>query len=210
MTEFEDDDKMMIGISEANKDYLYGDIIISMIYVPVYFFKKSGFGIKDFKLLTKIQRNNIYKNLSSKVRWQLRRIKPYEMENKNLEDIEMKCVIDMLNTVPIFWEKEVYINNLDKESFSERFNKFTTENLRKLNIDFNKENWHIFNGNCKNKASQLAGIFAKSYCDNDSKILYEIYGDIIGSGLPTDKKTIKFIKNHADDYPSFVRKEILK
>ena len=75
MTEFEDDEKMMIGISEANRDYLYGDIIISMIYVPVYFFKRSGFGIKDFKLLTKIQRDNIYKkwflkSTPSKSSWQ--------------------------------------------------------------------------------------------------------------------------------------------
>jgi len=129
------------------------------------------------------------------------------MESNNINDLEMKYAIDMLNTLPKFWNHKIFINNweIDKEHFIERFNKLCPANLKNLNLNLNEKNWKIFHGNCKDKASQLASIFARNQWDNDLDGLQNIYG-IIGSGSKGDKKSLGFIEERILDLPPFVRK----
>ena len=173
--------KMSIGIAEANKEGLYGNLIMVMAIIPKSLPVLNRLKIKDIDKLSQEKIEALFKKLKDKALWQLRSIKPYEID----EDIEMKRFIDMINSVPKFWEHKIFIKNWekDKESFIKKFNKYSPINLKKLNLNLNEKNWGISNRGSDNKASILADIFARYYWNEDLKQIKMIYGSEIPQSM---------------------------
>ena len=191
---------MKIGIDDTTRCNVIGSLFIAMVVVKPDFFRRFSYlPIKDSKLLSRKQRDMIVQRTSAYLDYlHIHKIEPKTIDKENLNDLEVKGMIECLNSYKEFWKHKIYIDNiyLKKEAFLNRFNKFIPHNLK--NIDLRTDKWIIIN-RCdeKYKVCSLASIYAKHYSDLEYDDLRRVYPDI-GSGVPNDNKTRKFILNNPD------------
>lgn len=201
---------MMIGIDEVNKSSLYGCIHVALVMVKPDFFRKHSYlKIKDSKKLSRSRRDTIFEKTKDKVQYQIRGIKPSEMLYNNLNALEMKNIIDMLNRIPKFWQHKIHIDNFEvsKEKFEWRFKGLLPHNLSK--VDLNLAKWKVeHKADEKYKVVQLASIYARNSWDKELDYIQSLYGKI-GMGSPADLKVLKFVYENIEKLPYFIRKSYI-
>ena len=194
------------GIDEAGRGPVIGPMVIVGVAI-----KSEKQSIVD-NLMVKDSKNLSIKK-RTELSWTLRHfldcvvVKIIDPEiidkwilNKNyggLNELELKIILDIINIIKV---KKVIIDCPDVNPL--RFKKKIEMKINNLEIISS----HKADENYSTVA--IASIVAKIIRDREISNISEFYGDI-GSGYPSDPKTINFLKklkNQDKKYPSFVRK----
>jgi ribonuclease HII len=195
--------KKLLGIDDATRCPCIGSLMLAVVVVDSNNFwrKYSYLPIKDSKLLTRAQRDKIVNAVKDKVWFDIYPIRPQDMEEENLNLLEAKAIIDLLNRYPKFWKEcKIHIDNFehDKQKFIERLSSALPHMLRNIEDKLGYENWVVEHEADKNyKIVSLASIFAKWASDIEYDEIRNVWGDF-GSGSPSDPKTIKFCIENQD------------
>ncbi|HIH31761.1 TPA: ribonuclease HII [Candidatus Woesearchaeota archaeon] len=166
-------------------------------------------GVKDSKLLTEKQREEIFKNIEHQLKYELTIIQPKDIDEAvnaksyNLNWLEADKAADLLNKIDTKLDNDVsevivdcpsnntnaYKNYLKQKVDNEEM-KLTVEHKADLN--------HLIVG--------AASIIAKVTREKEiEKIKKKIKIDF-GSGYPSDPKTKEFLKKYYSQYPLIFRK----
>ena len=197
---------LVCGIDEAGRGSVIGPLVIAGISINKSNINKlEEIGVRDSKTLTKNKRSFLF--------------------DKILDFSEFVCVYKLdCNTI----DENVYqkkLNKLEGVVMSSIINHLSAEisyvDSCDINIDkytsYLKSNLSVKNNGiiiAMHKADKLypvvsaASIIAKVIRDREIQILEETFRNI-GSGYPSDKKTMYFIRNWIKEYrefPNFVRK----
>jgi ribonuclease HII len=183
----------ILGIDEAGRGAVIGPLVITGLLIKSYKEKKlKELGVKDSKKLTSEKREELAKKIkkisddyiifkiSSK---QLN----YEMKRKNLNEIEIVRIVQIINS---FWIRrpKIFIDSV--EANVEKFKSKILAKLKNKEIEIIAENF----ADEKFVVVSGASILAKVERDKEIRKLHEKYG-YFGSGYPGDERTIEFLKN---------------
>jgi ribonuclease HII len=193
--------KLLIGIDDATRCNVMGSLTLAMVVVqePNFWRNFARLPIRDSKLLTRKQRDEVVARTRGHVWFDVFYIKPQEM-TENLNILETKAIVELLNRYPKFWEHIVHIDNFekDKEKFIERFESVLPHKLIEIKNKFPYDKWKIEHHADENyKIVSLASIYAKNASDLEYDEIRSVWGDF-GSGSPSDPKTIEFILRNED------------
>lgn len=190
------------GCDETGKCPVIGSIMIGIVKIDSDFFRSKyvkGLTIKDSKLTTVRQRNNTFNALKDTVNFAIRKIHPERM-TENLIDLEVKEIINGLKELDYKDGETVYIDLFDstRQKLIGRFVKFG------FKTNFSK--WVIkVRADSRYKVVSLASMFSKIHTDLEMETIKKEYPDV-GNGNPSNLQTIKFLIEHYDNLPWFVRK----
>jgi len=189
------------GVDEAGRGSLLGPLVIAGVSLKKEKIRKlKSMGIRDSKKLTPLQREKLYKKIIKFVdNYYIAKINPYTIDksvNKhelnNLEAKYMAKVISKLNP------NISYVDSCDVNP--SRFGKKISKLAKKARI----KSYH--NADNRFVIVSAASILAKVNRDRAIKNIQKKHN--IGSGYPSDSKTIVFVKNYLstkNDIPNFVR-----
>ena len=189
------------GVDEAGRGSLLGPLVIAGVSLKKEKIRKlKSMGIRDSKKLTPLQREKLYKKIIKFVdNYYIAKINPYTIDksvNKhelnNLEAKYMAKVISKLNP------NISYVDSCDVNP--SRFGKKISKLAKKDRI----KSYH--NADNRFVIVSAASILAKVNRDRAIKKIQKKHN--IGSGYPSDSKTIVFVKNYLstkNDIPNFVR-----
>ena len=189
------------GVDEAGRGSLLGPLVIAGVSLKKEKIRKlKSMGIRDSKKLTPLQREKLYKKIIKFVdNYYIAKINPYTIDksvNKhqlnNLEAKYMAKVISKLNP------NISYVDSCDVNP--SRFGKEISKLAKKGRI----KSYH--NADNRFVIVSAASIIAKVNRDRAIKKIQKKHN--IGSGYPSDSKTIVFVKNYLstkNDIPNFVR-----
>jgi ribonuclease HII len=193
---------VIAGIDEAGRGPLVGDMFIALVAIEKQNLQiLENLGIKDSKKLSKNRREQLFfPAISFSDLVILHRIPPNQIDEYNINELEMVAITEMikkaLQRIPI---QEIYIDAFSNPTrITKRLNN-VAKNV-KLHAEFNADNKYI--------VVAVASIIAKVLRDKHIDQLKNIYGDL-GSGYPSDAKTIEWIKGYYEKYrvlPPIVRK----
>jgi ribonuclease HII len=200
--------KIIIGADEAGRGPVLGPMVIALIKVnDIQLNEIEMLNIKDSKKCSKAQRERLFNILNRKYDIEFEIIEANKidklMSEYSLNEIEEMAFIKLINKALNDDEyAEVYI-----DAFSNNIGKLTnklTANISNKNIKIIAEH----KADDKYKIVSAASIIAKVIRDNEIKKLKKEYGKI-GSGYPSDKITINFLKayiNKYNDLPKIARR----
>ncbi len=205
-TKLRERDLLIGGVDEAGRGSLIGPLIVAGISVRSSKLDElEKIGIKDSKLLTSLRRRRMLSGMMDYVESIcICKLSPSDVDfgvrysSLNVLEAEaMAAIID--DIVPHI----AYIDSCDINP--KRYGKNVAEIL-----STNRPQKIISSHHAEETSVAVAGasILAKVIRDYEITKIREQYGDI-GSGYPSDKKTIEFIKNWMDEEkiaPPFVRK----
>lgn len=189
------------GVDEAGRGSLLGPLVIAGVSLKKEKIRKlKSMGVRDSKKLTPLQREKLYKKIIKFVdNYYIAKINPYTIDksvNKhelnNLEAKYMAKVISKLNP------NISYVDSCDVNP--SRFGKKISKLAKKDRI----KSYH--NADNRFVIVSAASIIAKVNRDRAIKKIQKKHN--IGSGYPSDPKTIVFVKNYLstkNDIPNFVR-----
>ena len=198
------DNLLICGIDEAGRGSVIGPLVIAGISIKKSNIKKlEDIGVRDSKALTKNKRSFLFDKILDvsefvciyKLDCKTIDENVYQKKLNKLEGIIMSSIIKYISA------DIAYVDSCDINI--DRYTNYLKSNL--------KNNINII---AMHKADRLnpivsaASIIAKVTRDREIQILEEIFQNI-GSGYPSDKKTMCFIKNWVKEYkefPNFVRK----
>ena len=183
--------------------------------------KLSSIGVKDSKLLTKQQRNALYKKIIKIAKkYKIIITEPKEIDkavkgenNLNLNWLEANKSAEIINSLKP--EKAIIdcpSNNISK--FKDYLSKKIKQRKSKISVDLktsfsnNKKTELILEhkADLNHPVVAAASILAKVTRDNEiEKIKQNIKTDF-GSGYPSDPRTQEFLKNNYHKYPKIFRK----
>ncbi len=189
------------GVDEAGRGSLLGPLVIAGVSLKKEKIRKlKSMGIRDSKKLTPLQREKLYKKIIKFVdNYYIAKINPYTIDksvNKhelnNLEAKYMAKVISKLNP------NISYVDSCDvnPSRFGKKISKLAKKN--RIKSYHNADNRFVI--------VSAASILAKVNRDRAIKNIQKKHN--IGSGYPSDSKTIVFVKNYLstkNDIPNFVR-----
>lgn len=196
-------DSKTCGIDEAGRGPVLGDLVVAgILCAPNEMDRLNEIGVKDSKQLSRAKRAEIYKKLVSEFMYYVVRIPPNEIDESRkkitLNELEGLKFADVINVLK---PEKAYIDCADVKP--ENFRLHMLKALRhkcELVIEHKADrNYPIVSA---------ASIIAKVERDRGIAEITKKYGDV-GSGYPSDKKTIKFIEawyKKNKSFPGFVRK----
>ncbi len=199
------DGALIGGVDEAGRGSVIGPLVVAGISIG-----KNGIsrlhelGIRDSKTLTPKARANFFGNIVqlanslyvSKIHCQ--EVDSYVFFN-GLNELEAIGMAEVINNIHA---TRVYVDacdiNLDR--YKNSIKKYLWTPKPKI--------YCFHHADCSNVVVSAASIVAKIIRDNEVQKIRKIYDDI-GSGYPSDKKTMFFIKKWVTQYkaaPHFARK----
>ncbi len=165
--------------------------------------KLKSIGVKDSKLLTAKQREELYNKIIKIVKdYKIIITQPKEIDaaifssSSNLNFLEAQNFAELINSL----KPDIAI--IDCPSTNIKEYTLTLKSLLKVNS----------NVKCYHKADLLfptvsaASILAKVTRDKEIEKIQKNIPDSIGSGYPSDPLTKEFLKNNWDKYPEIFRK----
>jgi len=194
---------MICGIDEAGRGSVLGNLVIAGVFCGEDEIERlEEIGVKDSKKLSRSERAKLYKKLVSEFKYLVIKISPLEIDKRrkriSLNELEGEKFAEIINVLK---PEKAYVDCADAVPAN-----FRSHIMKKLN--------HACELIIEHRADETypivsaASIIAKVERDEGIKKLGEEYGGI-GSGYPSDPKTIAFIENwyrKNRSMPSFVRK----
>ena len=197
---------LICGIDEAGRGSVLGPLVIAGINIKNSDIKKlEEIGVRDSKALTRKKRGFLFDKILDISEF----VCIYKIDCKTIDENVYQRKLNKLeggimSTIIKYLEADVaYVDSCDVN-----INRYT--NYLKSNLDL-KNNTSVIamhKADRINPAVSAASIIAKVTRDKEIQILEENFQNI-GSGYPSDKKTMYFIHNWIKEYkefPNFVRK----
>jgi len=164
----------------------------------------KALGVKDSKLLTPKKREFLFEKIKNTAKdYKLITIPPKKIDgylqtdHLNLNKLEAQKMAEIINSLkPERTILDCPSNNI----------KAYTEYLKKHLKDKNKEIIAEHKADFKYTIVAAASILAKVTRDDEIKKIKEKIGIEFGSGYPSDPRTVKFLNEKWDKYPSIFRK----
>ena len=200
------DNLLICGIDEAGRGSVIGPLVIAGISIKKSNIKKlEDIGVRDSKALTKNKRSFLFDKILDvsefvciyKLDCKTIDENVYQKKLNKLEGIIMSSIIKYISA------DIAYVDSCDINI--DRYTNYLKSNL---NLKSNINIIAMHKADRLNPIVSAASIIAKVTRDREIQILEEIFQNI-GSGYPSDKKTMCFIKNWIKEYkefPNFVRK----
>ena len=194
------DESLILGIDEAGRGSVIGPLVIGgwlMKRKKVRFVDRIG--VKDSKKLTSKTRTTVSRKIKKIAQFETRIITAEEIDNlrlngTNLNQIETNAMVDIIKT---FNPDLCYIDCIDVNE--QRFH----DNIQKINPEMEVITEHKADDSYQ--IVSAASIIAKVERDKQLAIIRNEYGSV-GSGYPSDKYTIEYLKSLNNDFPPIVRK----
>lgn len=164
--------------------------------------KLKNLGVKDSKLLSPLQRENIFKELKKVVKYKVIKIIPKEIDNavesgeSNLNWLEADNTIKILN--------ELKPNKAYIDCPSNNIQAYRNYLQKKLKHDIELHVGHKMDSLAE--ICSAASIIAKVTRDEEIENIKKKIKIDFGSGYPSDPKTQEFLKKHHKDYLDVIRK----
>lgn len=199
------------GVEEAGR----GPVIGPMVMVIAVMDKKKEdelrkIGVKDSKLILPKKREYLFKKLNEMVDYEIIIVQPEEIdealngEELNLNWLEAKKSAFLINK--IYKKKNFDKVILDCPSNNiEAYKTYLEKNLN-LNVRKNTEVIAEHKADVNHIVVGAASIIAKVTRDKEVRKIEKRIGKEIGSGYPSDPRTVKFLKENYDKYPEIFRK----
>lgn len=193
------EDKTVLGIDEAGRGSVLGPLVIGGVLMNE---KKIKFldriGVKDSKRLTAKKRTIISRKIKKISEFKTIIIPADEIDNlrnsgTNLNKIETNAMIEIIRN---FRPDACCIDCIDVNE--KRFH----NRIQHINHKMEVTTEHKADDTYQIVAA--ASIIAKVERDKQMEILRQNHG-AIGSGYPSDKYTVNYLKSLEGDYPPFVR-----
>lgn len=197
---------LICGIDEAGRGSVLGPLVIAGINIKNSDIKKlEEIGVRDSKALTRKKRGFLFDKILDISEF----VCIYKIDCKTIDENVYQRKLNKLeggimSTIIKYLEADVaYVDSCDVN-----INRYT--NYLKSNLDL-KNNTSVIamhKADRINPAVSAASIIAKVTRDREIQVLEEKFQNI-GSGYPSDKKTMYFIHNWIKEYkefPNFVRK----
>ncbi len=197
---------LICGIDEAGRGSVLGPLVIAGVNIKNNDIKKlEEIGVRDSKALTRKKRGFLFDKILDISEF----VCIYKIDCKTIDENVYQRKLNKLeggimSTIIKYLEADVaYVDSCDVN-----INRYT--NYLKSNLDL-KNNTSVIamhKADRINPAVSAASIIAKVTRDREIQILEENFQNI-GSGYPSDKKTMYFIHNWIKEYkefPNFVRK----
>lgn len=197
---------LICGIDEAGRGSVLGPLVIAGINIKNSDIKKlEEIGVRDSKALTRKKRGFLFDKILDISEF----VCIYKIDCKTIDENVYQRKLNKLeggimSTIIKYLEADIaYVDSCDVN-----INRYT--NYLKSNLDLNTNTSIIamHKADRMNPAVSAASIIAKVTRDREIQILEENFQNI-GSGYPSDKKTMYFIHNWIKEYkefPDFVRK----
>ena len=198
------DDMMVGGVDEAGRGSIIGPLVVAGVCVQeskIPQFKEIG--VKDSKALSPKSRASLFRKimkLSDSVC--IRKLDPVEVDNsvsfRDLNRLEAKAMASIINKIGA---DEVYVDSCDVNP--KRYSGYIGQHLE---CSANVHAMH--HADAINIVVSAASIIAKVTRDEEIKRLRSKYHNI-GSGYPSDQRTMRFIRNYVaknGSAPEFARK----
>ena len=197
---------LICGIDEAGRGSVLGPLVIAGINIKNSDIKKlEEIGVRDSKALTRKKRGFLFDRILDITEF----VCIYKIDCKTIDENVYQRKLNKLeggimSTIIKYLEADIaYVDSCDVN-----INRYT--NYLKSNLDLNNNTSIIamHKADRMNPAVSAASIIAKVTRDREIQILEENFQNI-GSGYPSDKKTMYFIHNWIKEYkefPDFVRK----
>ena len=182
----------LAGVDEAGRGPVLGPLVIAGVVLKEEVLNGLiSAGLKDSKLLTVKSRERLFQEIIEKVEeYKIIKVPAHEIDSQkkvgvNLNTLEFNKIVEILNSLNN-WES-AFVDACDTNA--ERF-----EEMLKAAINSNIIAEHF--ADKKYPVVSAASILAKVTRDSEIKKAQEEYEVDIGSGYPSDPKTIEFLKNY--------------
>ena len=193
--------KLILGIDEAGRGPVIGPMIICGVVVEKRVVSElARIGVRDSKLLSPEKRERLKSLIEERaMRWEFVEITPSEIDRYGISLPQIKGIcylIDKLCPHVVFIDAPTS----NPASYKRKLKAL----LKEKKIELVVENF----ADRKYSIVSAASIMAKVERDKHIKALSLKYGDI-GSGYPSDKRTIEFLKKCMREkrkFPEIVRK----
>ena len=199
------DGALIGGVDEAGRGSVIGPLVVAGISIG-----KNGIsrlhklGIRDSKTLTPTARANFFGNIIQFANsLYVSKIHCHEVDSyvffNGLNELEAIGMAEVINNIHA---TKVYVDacDINLERFKNSIKKYLWTPKPKI--------YCLHHADCSNVVVSAASIVAKIIRDNEVQRIRKVYHDI-GSGYPSDKKTMFFIKKWVTRYkaaPHFARK----
>jgi ribonuclease HII len=198
---------LLCGVDEAGRGSVIGPLVIAGIII-----KKSNIknldeiGVRDSKQLTRKKRNALFNEILDIAEFTcIYKIEPSAIDesvyDKNLNKLECKIMAAIINHLGA---DIAYVDSCDVN-----INRYTTllrSHLPSYNTDMKLFVMH--KADILNIVVSAASIIAKVIRDREIEVIQKDFKKI-GSGYPSDKKTMEFIRTciiEKNNCPNFIRK----
>jgi len=192
-------EKMFLGIDDAGRGPVLGPMVLAGVLVSEEGLKKLRvIGVKDSKMLTPIQRENLAVQIKKHSSWHAVQISPREIDRylatgTNLNKVEAIATAEIINHLAPSGEIHVMVDCPSVNIIA----------WRNTLLEFVKNKHAIVA--CEHKADvnhpevSAASIIAKTTRDHEIDLLQKKIPENMGSGYPSDPVTKQFLK-HAEKY----------
>lgn len=198
---------LICGVDEAGRGSVIGPLIVAGIIIKQSKIKKLvDIGVKDSKQVSRKKRNILFYEILDIVEFTcIYKIEPAIIDNnvyvKNLNKLEGKVMGTIINHL----EADVtYVDSCDVNT--NRYTDLIRSHLKSSNNNMRLIVMH--KADILNIVVSAASIIAKVIRDKEIEMIQREF-EKIGSGYPSDKKTMEFIRTCIIDQnncPSFIRK----
>jgi len=196
-------ERRVLGIDEAGRGPVIGPLVIcGVVLSSSNLLKLSEKGVRDSKRLTASKREKLNTEIQLLAEgYELIIIPPQAIDREGMNDLELKGVVKLIDK---FLPDQVFLDAPTRNclSFERKIRELlAAETKVELVVEnFADENYPIVGA---------ASILAKVERDRRISELEKEYGNL-GSGYPSDEKTIRFLKkylNHYGCFPPIARKK---
>ena len=197
---------LICGIDEAGRGSVIGPLVIAGISIKKSNIKKlEDIGVRDSKALTKNKRRFLFDKILDVSEF----VCIYKLDCKTIdENVYQKKLNKLEGRIMSSIIKHLSVDIAYVDSCDINIDRYTNYLKSNLNLKNNISVIAMHKADRINPVVSAASIIAKVTRDREIQILEEIFQNI-GSGYPSDKKTMYFIKNWMKEYkefPNFVRK----
>jgi ribonuclease HII len=191
---------MICGIDEAGRGPVLGNLVVAGFLCREEDTETlKSMGVRDSKQVDPGTRTKLYAELTSKFEYHVVEVTPVEIDAHNLNRLEAAKFAEVINALK---PKTAYVDCADVSPLN-------FKNHINADVDFECSLVVEHKADERHHVVSAASIIAKVTRDNHIENLKKEHGDI-GSGYPSDPKTIAFIEGYFKEhrsFPHFARKK---